>query len=332
MAKKDYYDVLGVKRGATEKEIKQAFRRLARKYHPDVNPNNKEAEAKFKEVNEAHEVLSDAEKRKKYDQFGENWQHAEQFANARQRAGGRPDTGEFHFEYDDTGGGNFGDIFASLLGSSGSHTFGSRAGRRPRKGEDLEQPIQISLEEAFNGVTRLLELQVQEPCTACRGAGMIGGQPCISCRGLGVTMQTRRIEVKIPAGVSEGSRIRMAGEGGEGHGGPRGNLYLVVSVRSHPLFERRGDDLHVDVSVPLTVAVLGGEIQVATLKGTKLALKIPVETRNGRVFKLGGQGMPRLNSTTRGDLFAKVQIVLPTNLGETEKKLFEELRTLRPGS
>ncbi|MDO8670294.1 MAG: DnaJ C-terminal domain-containing protein [Dehalococcoidia bacterium] len=329
MAKRDYYEVLGVKRGANEKDIKQAFRRLARKHHPDVNPGSKEAEAKFKEMNEAHEVLSDPEKRKKYDQFGENWEHAEQYANARQQAPGGQ--GGVRYEYGDgSGGGGFGDIFENLFGGARGDTSG-RVGRRPRRGDDLEQPIEISLEEAFNGSTRLLELQMQEPCPACKGAGTISGKSCISCRGLGITVQSRRLEVKIPAGVDDGARIRVAGEGGEGRGGgPRGDVLMNVSVKPHPLFERRKDDLHEEVPVPLTLAMIGGEAQVPTLKGTKLALKIPPETQNGRVFRLTGQGMPKLKSTARGDLFAKVKVVLPTNLSDREKQLFEELRALRP--
>ncbi|MBI2863224.1 MAG: J domain-containing protein [Chloroflexi bacterium] len=335
MAKRDFYETLGVKRGATEKDIKQAYRRLARKHHPDVNPGNKEAEEKFKQINEAYEVLSDADKRKKYDQYGENWEHAESFFgkdHARRQAAGWPEG--VRFERGDVGGSSFGDIFDSLFGQTRGDPFGGRVGRRPRRGEDLEQPVEVSLEEAFNGSTRLLELQMQEPCPACKGAGTIGGpsgKDCISCRGLGITVQTRRLEVKIPAGVADGSHIRMAGEGGEGRGGgPRGDLLLSVSVKPHTSFERRGDDLHVDVPVPLALAVLGGEAQVPTLKGTKLALRIPPETQNGRVFRLAGQGMPGLKSTARGDLFAKVKVVLPANLSDRERQLFEELRALRP--
>jgi DnaJ-class molecular chaperone len=323
MAGKDYYAILGVNRNASEREIKQAYRRLARKYHPDVNPGDKSAEEKFKQINEAHEVLSDSEKRRKYDQFGDQWQYADQFAKAGWQ--GTPSWGssrgkEFHFGGDDLGS-LFGDLF-------GFDTMSRRV--RPRRGRDMEHPVEITLEEAYHGAKRTIVLQAEEPCTACKGMGRIQNLPCSVCRGAGVVPSVKRLEVKIPPGVKDGSRVRVAGKGEPSYsGGTSGDLYLLVSVKPHRLFERKGDDLYVEVAVPLTVAVLGGEVQVPTLKGSQLALKIPPETQNGRTFRLAGQGMPHLGDSSRGVLFAKVNVVLPTKLSPKEKELFEQLSELQ---
>jgi len=299
VAGRDYYNILGVNRDASEREIKQAYRRLARRYHPDVNPSDKSAEAKFKEINEAYEVLSDKENRQKYDQFGDQWQYAEQFAKAgRQRtpfwdfSQGNGGT-TFHF-----GEGDLGSVFDDLLQGFGTRTARQRV--RPRRGQDIEHPVEISLEEAYHGTNRIVSLEGSE-----------------------------RLEVKIPSGAKDGSRVRIAGKGMTGYGGAKGNLYLIVSVKPHPLFERRGDNLHVEVAVPLTVAVLGGEVQVPTPKG-KLALKIPPETQNGQAFRLAGQGMPHLGNSSHGALLARVKVVLPTNLSPQEKELFKQLSQLRP--
>ncbi|MFO8101420.1 MAG: DnaJ C-terminal domain-containing protein [Dehalococcoidia bacterium] len=290
MAKKDYYQILGINRDASEKEIKQAYRKLARKYHPDVNPGDKSSEAKFKEVNEAYEVLSDSEKRKKYDRFGDQWQYADQFAGAgTQNPFGQ---GNIHFDFGDMGGGGgFESIFGDLFGGfGGGGATGTRT--RPQRKRATEHPVEITLEEAFAGTTRLID---------------VGG---------------KRLEARIPAGVDDGSKVHLKQ--------PSGDIYLVISVRPHKQFERKGNDLHVEVPVPLTDAVLGGEIEVPTLMGKKLALKIPPETQNGKSFRLSKQGMPRLNKPgERGDLFARIRIVLPTNLSEKEKELFEELKSLR---
>jgi len=327
MAGKDYYQILGVTRNASEKEIKQAYRRLARKHHPDLNPNDKSAEAKFKEINAAYEVLSDPGKRKKYDQFGDQWEYAEQFAKSGGQERVRWDFGRGGktFEYGDLS--DFGDIFSSLFGDSGT---GSRMRRGPQRGQDIESPIEVSLEEAYHGSTRVIQLQTGEPCTACGGTGRVGNRVCTICNGAGGKVSPKRLEVKIPVGVKDGSRIRIAGEGGPGRaGGNKGDLYLVAKVLPHKLFERKGNDLYTEVPVPLATAILGGEVKLPTLNGN-LSLKIPPETQNGKVFRLAGKGMPQLGNRKYGNMFAKVKVVLPTNLTEEERKLFERLRSLRP--
>jgi len=328
MAGKDYYSILGVNRDANEREIKQAYRKLARKHHPDVNPSDKSAEAKFKQINEAYEVLSDKEKRQKYDQFGDQWQYADQFAQA-----GYQQTPSWNFSQ---AGGARGFRFEEAdLGSlfDGLFRSGTRSRRvRPRRGQDVDHPVEVTLEEAYHGTKRTIALRSEEPCSSCHGTGRIQNMPCSVCRGLGVISAVKRLEVKIPSGVKEGSRVRIAGKGKQSYtGGASGDLYLMVSVKPHRRFERRGDDLYEEVAVPLTVAVLGGEIQVPTLKG-KLALKIPPETQNGRAFRLAGQGMPHLGDSSHGDLLAKVSVILPTKLSEEERKLFEQLSQLRSNS
>ncbi len=324
MVGKDYYSILGVSRSASEREIKQAYRKLARKYHPDVNPGDKSAEERFKQINAAHEVLSDPEKRRKYDQYGDQWQYADQFAKAGWQQQPSRDFsqggGRFHFGADDLGS-LFGNLFG---GGAGSRRV------RPRRGRDIEYPVEVTLEEAFQGAKRTIALQTEEPCSSCNGTGRIQNRPCSVCQGLGVAASVKRLEVKIPLGVKDGSRVRIAGKGEPSYsGGASGDLYLVVSVKPHRLYERKGNNLYVAVSVPLTVAVLGGEVQVPTLKGRSLALKIPPETQNGRTFRLAGQGMPHSGNSSHGDLFAKVNVVLPTDLSVKEKELFEQLAKLR---
>jgi molecular chaperone DnaJ len=326
MAGKDYYNVLGVNRKASEREIKQAYRKLARQHHPDVNPGDKSAEARFKDINEAHEVLSDKEKRRKYDLYGDQWQYADQFAKTGGRQSASWDFGTegrqtFRFEE-----GDLGSIFGDLFGGSGSR----RA--RSRRGKDMEYAVEVTLEEASGGTKRTIAFQVEESCSSCSGMGVIQNLPCSECKGAGVIAPIKRLEVKIPPGVTSGSRVRVAGKGAPGYaGGANGDLYLVTSVKPHPLFERKGDDLQVEVDVPLTTAMLGGEVLVPGLKG-KLALRIPAETQNGCSFKLAGQGMPHLGDSSRGDLVAKVRVVLPVKLSAEEKGLFERLNQLRVGS
>jgi molecular chaperone DnaJ len=332
MAAKDYYELLGLNKNATDKDIKQAYRRLARKYHPDVNPGNKTAEAKFKEINAAYEVLSDKEKRAKYDKYGDKWQYADQF----EKAGGAAGPQSQYYQYspgDETGyhfGGDIGgldSIFEELFKGGRSRGFSRRA--QPRRGQDLESPVEVTLEEAYNGASRTISLQTEEPCATCKGTGRIQNVACSMCRGTGVAPSIKRLEVKIPAGVNTGSRVRIAGKGQPGDGGNNGDLYLVITILPNQTFERDGDNLNTTINVPLATAVLGGEIQVPTLKG-KLALKIPPETQNGKVFRLTGQGMPNLGKSIRGDLLARVNVVLPTGLTEKEKELFRQLGKIRP--
>jgi molecular chaperone DnaJ len=315
MAKRDYYEVLGVKRGASQKEIRQAYRKLARKYHPDVNPGDKSAEARFKEINAAHEVLSDAEKRKKYDLYGDQWEHADQFEAARRQGGfrWRPQGGAREFSFDVGGGGGLGGIFDELLRGFG--------GRRVRQTPQVaEVPVEITLEEAYQGTLRSFQFQAAEPCRTCGGSGEVAGAICHSCQGEGMVTTPRRIEARIPAGVRDGSRVHIGVDGSD--------AYLRVSVRPHPRFERRGDDLHEEIDVPLVDAVLGGEAHVPTLKG-EVVLTIPRLTQNGRVFRLAGRGMPRLNGSGHGNLYAKVKVLLPEKLSEREEKLFQELKSSR---
>jgi DnaJ-class molecular chaperone len=323
MAAKDLYTTLGVKRDASDKEVRAAYRRLARKYHPDVNPGDKSAEARFKEINGAYEVLSDPDKRRKYDKYGDQWQYADQIEEMqRQRGGGiRFSTGNGgggfqQFDLNDLG--DLGGIFGQFFGRGGSRTM-------TRRGSDVQQPVEVTLEEAFHGTTRTLQLIGTEVCSTCGGSGEVAGATCHVCGGYGEVQKPRRLEVKIPAGVTNGSKVRVAGEGQAGvAGGKRGDLLLAVNVRPHARFERRGDDLHEEVEVPLTVAVLGGETEVPTVTG-KVMLKIPPLTQNGRVFKLGGLGMPRLGKDGRGDLHARVRIRLPAQISVEQKKLFEQL-------
>ncbi|MFC1903555.1 DnaJ C-terminal domain-containing protein [Chloroflexota bacterium] len=324
---KNYYDILGVKRDASEREIKQAYRRLARQHHPDVNPGDKSAEAKFKQVNEAYEVLSDKENREKYDKHGDQWQYADQFAQAERQQASYQDfarsggSASFHFDE-----GDLGSLFDELFHGARTNPYTRRA--QPRRGRDIETSVKVTLEEAYHGTSRTLSLQVEEPCSSCQGSGRIQNLPCSTCRGTGITARIKRLEVKIPAGVKTGSRVRIAGKGQPSRGGTNGDLYLVITVKPHRLFERRGDNLYVEVPLPLTVAMLGGEVQVPTLKG-ELALKIPPETQNGRSFRLAKQGMPHLGNSSLGDILARVNIVLPTKLSSQEKELFQRLNELR---
>ncbi len=305
MEYKDYYKILGVDRNAEEKEIKTAYRKLARQHHPDVNPGDKAAEERFKDINEAYEVLSDPEKRHKYDQLGSNWQQWQRMGRDPGRfdwsqwvSGAQPGGGRTRVEYRDLGdlfgGRDFSDFFQSIFGGMDAPQA------RPRRGRDFTQPVEITLEKAFQGTTRTLQ------------------------------KDGRRLEVKIPPGVRTGSKVRMAGEGSPGmSGGASGDLYLEVTVLPHSTFERQGDDLHCDIPVSLYTVVLGGEVKVPTLSGDVM-LKIPPETQGGRTFRLQGKGMPNLrNPEKRGDLYASLKVQVPQKLNKREKELFHELASLR---
>ena len=346
----DYYSVLGVSRTATEKELKAAFRKLARAHHPDANRNNPGAEEQFKRINQAYEVLSDAKSRKLYDRYGDEWERYrdagftgdEPQGASGGMSGGMPGgyayrtssssrTSPFetiHFETteDDAGLGN---LFGSMFGRRGSTTFDS--GRpRPRKGDDLEVSIDITLRDAITGTQRRFEVESPELCTTCEGTGLARGTTCPTCDGRGVTTRRRTLEVDIPAGVASGHRIRLAGQAGTGrNGGARGDVFLNVTVKDDPRFERDGENLRTMVDVDVVDAALGGEV-VVTTPTTKVALTIPPGTQGGRIFRLRNQGMPRLkHPNERGDLLAKVNLTLPQELGDEERHLFEQLRELR---
>jgi DnaJ-class molecular chaperone len=329
---KDYYKILGVARGASGDEIKKAFRKLARKYHPDVNPGDKKAEEKFKEINEAYEVLSDPEKRRKYDTLGPNWQ--EQFGPGFSSSGTRRtyqySNNRGNFDFDPSGAG-FSDFFEALFGrSTATGARGMRDDLRRRAGDNIEQPVEVTLQEAYIGGARTFNIQSTEVCPTCQGTGEVGNRLCSTCSGQGTIPRNKRIQVKIPAGVDNGSKIRVAGEGQPGiGGGPRGDLFLVISVKPDPNFERKGDDLYTDVNVELVKAMLGGEVPVPTPDGRRLILTIPPETQNDRTFRLAGKGMPRLRGEGSGNLYARVTVVLPMRLSSEERQLFERLARSR---
>jgi curved DNA-binding protein len=313
MEYKDYYKILGIEKGASEKEIKAAYRRLARKHHPDLNRNDPKAELRFKEVNEANEVLSDPEKRRRYDALGSNWQA---FGSRGFGGGARP-AGPGRVRVDFGGGeSGFSDFFETFFGQGvgGGASAGfpdleellrgaSMGGSGPAAGRDLEQPVELSLEEVARG--------------AVRSVGIQEGRASHS------------VEVKIPPGVRDAARVRVAGEGGRARsGGARGDLYLRVRVRPHPTFVRSGDDLQTAVTLPLTTAVLGGEIEAPTLDGP-VGLKVPAGSPAGRVLRLRGLGLPRLGEKgTRGDLLVQLAVAVPESLTPRERELFEELRRL----
>lgn len=318
----NFYDILGVARSASEKEIRSAYRKLARKFHPDVNPGNATAEARFKEINAAHEVLSDPDKRRKYDKYGDRWEMADQIdeMQRQQAAGGgfaRGGGGSASF-----GDGDLGSIFGDL--------FGRARGRNAnRRGQDIETGVEVSLEEAFHGSARTIAMESAAICGVCGGTGQVAGAICHNCGGTGQVVRPRRLEVKVPAGVKTGSRVRVAGEGNPGSGtGKPGDLFLVVTVLANSRFERQGDNLATEIDVPYLDAILGGEVEVPTMTG-KVALRIPELTQNGRQFRLAGKGMPALGHPDRhGDLLARVRIRVPTHLTAAQRGHIEALRNL----
>lgn len=304
-AGKDYYEVLGVGRKADEKEIKRAYRRLARKYHPDVNPGDKAAEERFKDISEAYEVLSDKDRRAKYDQFGHlgpGWERA-----GEQGFGGfgGPQAGQWQQAPPGFDVGGFGDLFENLFGGLGGARTGQRGGMQFRaRGQDVEYEVELTLEEAYAGTTRQIALTMPDG-------------------------SVNRLEVKIPAGVAAGSRIRMAGQGGPGMGGgAAGDLFLVVRLRPHPRFERRGDDLYVEVPVTFAEAALGARIEVPTLQGP-VTMTVPPGSSSGQLLRLAGMGMPKVRGGGKGDEYVRLRIVVPRNLTDEERRLVEQLASLR---
>jgi DnaJ-class molecular chaperone len=356
-----------VGRDADEKAIRASYRKLARQHHPDLNPNDASAEERFKEINEAYEVLTDSEKRKLYDRFGEDWQryrdagftgdepvgragpasgrssfdpndfgrwYTGQSSQSGQRPGGAGTQTEWVFhDVEDEEGPVFSDFFQTLFGRDrpAGRERGSSFRQQPRRGEDAEVPVEVSFDEAFRGTTRNVQLQTQEICPTCNGSGLARGTTCPTCDGTGIELRTKTLEVTVPAGVATGSRIRVAGQGSPGvAGGPNGDVYLRITVRPDPRFERDGDNLRTEVEIPYTTAVLGGETVVPTPTG-RVALTIPPETQPDRLFRLRGQGMPKLKGPKgqRGDLLARARVTLPTKLTERERELFSELHRLR---
>ena len=324
---KDYYATLGVPKTATDKELKQAFRKLARKHHPDVNPGDKNAESKFKEINEAYEVLGDPEKRKKYDELGANWRMYEQAAaqggpNPFAGGGWNVNTGggQGGFrtmtpeEMEELFGSNenpFSDFFTTFFGGGfgggGRDARSARGRSRQRQGRDIEHEIELTLEDAYHGSTRRLSLKHDG--------------------------HARTVDVRIPVGVTDGSRVRVPGEGEGGQGGARsGDLYLRIRLAPHAVFERKGRDLYVKVPVPVTTAVLGGEAEVPTLSGKPARLRIPPTTQNGQLFRLKGFGMPSVGKTDeKGDAYARVEVQLPTELTPAIREHYEALAKLQNG-
>jgi DnaJ-class molecular chaperone len=340
---KDYYSTLGVSKTSSEKEIKQAYRKLARKHHPDVNPGDKSAETRFKEINEAYEVLGDPAKRKKYDELGANWRAYEQAGAAQgggfdpSQFGGAGGGGGWNVNFGGAPGGQgggyrtmtqeemnemfggenpFSDFFQTFFGGGGggpqARGRGGRGGRaraaQARAGRDMEQEIELPLEDVYHGTTRRFSIQHDG--------------------------QTRTVDVRIPAGVGDGSRVRVSGEGEQGSGGAQaGDLYLRIHTTPHPQFERKGRDLYTRVPIPLTTAVLGGEADVRTLGGKSLRLKVPPTTQNAQVFRLKGHGMPATGKTDEhGDLYATVEVQLPRELTAEQRKHFEALQKLESGA
>jgi molecular chaperone DnaJ len=341
MSKRDYYKVLEVERSAGEGELKKAYRRLAMKFHPDRNPDNAEAEEKFKEIKEAFEVLSDDQKRQAYDQFG----HA-----GVENTGGSPGHGQ---------GGGFGDIFDSVFGDIFG---GGRGSSRAYRGTDLRYDLEMSLEDAVSGsevkirVPTLIDCQrcdgngsasgsppdtcascrgagqvrveqgffsVQQTCPKCRGVGKVIADPCGPCGGVGKTKGNKTISVKVPAGVDNGDRIRLSGEGEPGqNGGPAGDLYVNVRVKPHPIFARDESNLHCEVPIDFVTAALGGELGVPTLEG-RVMLKIPAETQTGKMFRLRGKGVKSVRASTVGDLICSVAVETPVNLTREQKGILE---------
>lgn len=352
MAKKDYYETLGVAKNASDQDLKKAYRRVAMKFHPDRNPGNKEAEDKFKEASEAYEVLSDKNKRAAYDQFG----------HAGVDGAGMGGAGAGGF-------GNFSDIFGDVFGD----IFGSGAGGRggPSRGADLRYTLELSLEEVVRGTSVKIKVptlvscktcsgsgakpgtkpttcatcgghgqvrmqqgffSVQQTCPTCRGKGKMISDPCTSCHGHGRIEETKTLSVKVPAGVDSGDRIRLAGEGEAGaDGGPSGDLYVQVAVRDHEFFQRDGRDLYCEVPIGIVEACLGGELEVPTLDG-RVKLKVPEGTQTGKLFRLRGKGVTSVRGGPPGDLLCRVVVETPVNLNHRQKEMLQEFQASMTGT
>ena len=352
MAKRDYYEILGVAKNATEEELKKSYRKMAMKHHPDRNPGSKEAEDKFKEAKEAYEMLTDPKKREAYDRFG----HAGVDPNA---AGGFGGAGAAGF-------GGFADVFGDIFGDIFGNGAGGRAGGRSNvyRGADLRYGMEVTLEQAAHGYTTEIRVpswencevchgtgakpgtkpktchtcagqgsvrvqqgffSIQQTCPTCHGTGKVIPDPCATCEGVGRAKKNKTLEVKIPAGIDDGMRIRSAGNGEPGiNGGPPGDLYVEIHVKKHAVFEREGDDLHCEIPISLTIAALGGKVQVPTLQG-RAEVDLPEGTQSGKTFRLRGKGVKGIRSSYPGDLYARVFVETPVRLTERQKQLLREL-------
>jgi DnaJ-class molecular chaperone len=333
---KDYYEVLGVSRSASADEIKTAYRKLARKFHPDLNPGDKTAEERFKELQEAYDTLSDPENRKLFDKYGENWKAVKQGGGppppgweATATAGG-PQSGGFDFsgfDFSGMGGGAGGgagfDIFEEMFGRATGGRTGR--GRRRERGQDVEAQLELSLEEAHRGGRRTLQLQAAEICPTCSGTGTVSDKTCQTCGGSGQVLKPKTIEVNIPAGVRDGSTVRLAGQGGIGTNGTQpGDLYLRIRLRPHPVFTVRGDDLEIELPVAPWEAALGTKLEVPTIDG-KVELTIPPGAQSGQRLRLRGQGLNKRRGG-RGDQFVRLKIMVPKEISAEERRLYEKLR------
>ncbi|NVJ99771.1 MAG: molecular chaperone DnaJ [Alphaproteobacteria bacterium] len=352
MSKADYYELLGVSKDVDEKALKSAFRKAAMQYHPDRNPGDAEAEKKFKEIGEAYEVLKDPEKRAAYDRYG----HAA--FEGGMGGGPRGGHGGAGFDFSDV----FEEFFGDFMGGGGRRRRGGGGG--PGRGNDLRFNMEITLEDAFRGKEDKIKVptsvgcepcggtgaepgskpevcdtcggagkvranqgffMVERTCPKCQGNGSIITSPCGSCHGAGRVRKEKTLQVKIPKGVEEGTRIRLAGEGEAGsRGGPSGDLYIFLSIKPHPLFKRDGDMLYCQVPIPMTKATLGGDIEVPTIEGKRARIKIPDGTQSGRQFRLRGKGMPELNGGFVGDMIVEMNVETPTNLNKRQRELMEE--------
>ncbi len=361
MSKRDYYEVLGVARNASQDEIKKAYRKLAMQYHPDRNPGNKEAEAKFKEATEAYEVLKDDQKKAAYDQYGHD-----AFGQGGGHGGFGGGQGGFEgFDFNDIFS-NFSDIFGEMGGRQGKKRSAAQ------RGSDIRYNLEITLEEAFKGITKNITFTIAASCTTCSGSGAEGNEkptdctnckgsgkvraqqgffivertcgacagtgqiiknPCKTCRGEGRVNKEKTLAVKIPAGVEEGSRIRLANEGEAGtRGGQAGDLYVFMTIKKHKFFTRKNDDIHFEVPIKFTTAALGGSVEIPTIDGEKAALKIPEGTQNGDQFRMKSKGMSVMNAGgRRGDMYVKVNIETPVKLSSEERDLLQKLDKLMTG-
>jgi DnaJ-class molecular chaperone len=328
---RDYYEVLGVSRGASADEIKTAYRKLARKFHPDLNPGDKAAEERFKELQEAYDTLSDKENRELFDKYGENWKAVKQgggqpppgWEGARTASG--PASGGFDFsgfDFGGMGGGAGFDIFEEMFSGGGG---GGRRGRRRERGEDVEAQLELSLEEAHRGGRHTLRMQAAEICPTCNGTGLVSDKTCQTCGGAGRVLKPKSIEVNIPAGVRDGSTVRLAGQGGAGMNDTQpGDLYLRIRLRPHPVFLVRGDDLEIELPIAPWEAVLGTKVEVPTIDGN-VDLTIPAGAQGGQRLRLRGQGLNKRDGG-RGNEYVRLKIATPKEISDEERRLYEELR------